>query len=100
MRTAKTINRRQIAQRARRDAEREAREPAPEYPPHGTPVGSITFELWGQTAQVKLLSTGKHARSFGVALPDGEVAGVMGPSEAWRLHVSPRVTRMKSKRNL
>lgn len=125
MRSDKTTNR-QRAQRARRDAEREAylgtpERPvniddleelrafiaaldlvhygAPEYPPRGEYVGRILFELWGQSVEVKLLSTGNHARSFLIETAAGVRKEIMGPTEAWRLHVSPGIARMRSRKN-
>ena len=96
MRSANT-NRRSLAQRARRDAEREQREPAPSYESHGRVVGSITLRLHGCETTAELLSTGKHCRSYGVMI-GGRVVGVMGADRAWR-EVSTRVPRMMSIRN-
>jgi hypothetical protein len=75
MRSADT-NRR-IAQRARRDAEAELREP-------------------GREVVAELLSTGKHCRTYGVRI-SGEIVGTMGADPAWRA-VSKRVPRMMSLR--
>ena len=97
MRFAK-INNRSRAQRARRDAEAEERPPAPMYPPHGTVIGKITFELYGTAVTAELLSTGKHCRTYGIRI-GGTVIGVMGADRAWR-EVSGRVPRMLSIRSL
>lgn len=67
------------------------------YPPHRTPVGEIVIRLHGQEVRAELLSTGKHCRSYGVRI-GGEVVGIMGLYEAWRLHVSPAVARLLSRR--
>ena len=96
MRSAKT-NKRKLAQRARRDAEAELRDPAPQYPAHGSPVGSITFTLHGQTVNVEFLSTGKHSRTHGVRI-NGELRQkVMGVDRAWR-EASKLMPRMMSLR--
>lgn len=71
------------------------REPAPQYPWHGTEVGEIALRLYGQEARAVLLSTGKHCRSFGV-LFGGEVRGVMGIDRAFSRIVSPAVPRPMS----
>ena len=96
MRSAKT-NRRSRAQRARRDAEAEMREPAPAYPPHGTVVGHIEYALHGQCVRAELRSTGRHARSYGVFI-GGKCVGVMGSDATWRDHVRPAVRPMMSAR--
>lgn len=97
MRSAKT-NRRSRAQRARRDAEAEMREPAPAYPAHGTVVGHIEYALHGQCVRAELRSTGRHARSYGVFIA-GQCVGVMGSDAAWRDHVRPAIALMGSIRN-
>lgn len=74
------------------------RDPAPQYPPHGTVVGRISLELYGCCVTAELLSTGHHCRSYGVRI-DGAVIGVLGAYEAWR-EVSRRQPRMISLRNL
>lgn len=74
------------------------REPAAEYPPHGTVVGHIELALYGQVVRAELLSTGRHCRTHGVRI-GGQVVGVMGADRAWRT-VSRRVTRMMSVRHL
>lgn len=89
--------RRHIAQRARRDAEAELRDPAPQYPRHGKRVGWITFVLFGRKVRAELLSTGKHCRSYGVKI-DGEIVGVLGADKAWG-EVSKRMPRMASLRH-
>ena len=94
MRSAKTTNRKSLSQRARRDAERELRDPAPAYPAHGAVVGRITLRLHGHSVTAELLSTGRHCRSYGVRI-DGEIVGVMGAYEAWR-KVSAAMPRMRS----
>lgn len=96
MRTDHT-NRRSIAQRARRDAEREAREPSPALPPHGVVVGQIIYTLHGRRVVADLLSTGRHCRSYGVRIA-GEVVGVMGADRAWAQHVRPAMPVMMSLR--
>ena len=91
------INKRKLAQRARRDAEAELRDPAPQYPAHGSLVGSITFTLHGQTVTVEFLSTGKHSRTHGVRI-NGELRQkVMGVDRAWR-EASKLMPRMMSLR--
>lgn len=80
---------------ARAYIEQRMREAAPQYPAHGTPVGRIVFELHGQVVEARLLSTGKHCRSFGVEV-DGEVFGVMGADRAWSTIVSPAIGRPHS----
>ncbi len=74
------------------------REPAPQYPWHGTRVGRIVLELHDYEAHALLLSTGKHCRSFGVEI-GGQVVGVMGIDRAWSRHVSPAVPRPMSIRH-
>ena len=92
-------DKRRIAQRARRDAEAEGREPrpGPTVAPHGARVGWITFHLYGQEVTVNLLATGHHARSYGAEIR-GAVLGVMGTDKAWN-EVSKRVGRLPSYRS-
>lgn len=96
MRSSKTT-RRSIAQRARRDAEAELREPGPEYPAHGVRVGRIIFELHGREIVADLLSTGHHCRSYGVRIAETVLDDVMGADAAWR-EISRRMPRMMSLR--
>lgn len=83
----------------------QAREPMPEYPPHGTVVGGIAFWLADQSCEVALLSTGKHCRSFGpqLILPNGNPGSVdgrvMGADQVWRHIVSPSIRRFSSIRH-
>lgn len=77
MRTAKT-NRRSLAQRARRDAEREADpRPGPPAIPHGTKIGSIVIEYHGQRVEAVILQAGDRCRTHGVSI-DGAPAELMG----------------------
>lgn len=71
------------------------REPAPQYPWHGTEVGEILLRLHGHEARAVLLSTGRHCRSYGVEF-GGQVVGVMGVDRAFSRVVSPAVPRLRS----
>lgn len=98
----------QLHRRSRWDAEAaalmaaQAREAAPAYPPHGTPVGGMALWLWGESAEAQLLSTGRHCRSFGVRLlgPDGQplapLPEVMGIDRIFSRIISPAVRRPSS----
>lgn len=96
---ANCVDKQRIAQRARRDAERDQRPPR-EGPPilaHGEPVGRIVLEMHGQRVEARLLATGRHCRSYGVEI-DGVVLGVMDADRAWS-EVSRRVARLRSPRS-
>lgn len=96
---ANCTDKRRIAQRARRDAERELLPPR-DGPPtlaHGEPVGRIVLELHGQRVEARLLATGHHCRSYGVEI-NGIMLGVMGADRAWT-EVSQRVARLPSARS-
>ena len=68
MRSAKTNNR-SIAQRARRDAEREADpRPGPPRIPHGAVIGRIIVEYHGQSVEAELLQAGERCRTHGVRI--------------------------------
>jgi hypothetical protein len=88
-----------LAQRARRDAERELREPrgGADLPAHGTEVGYIEYALHGQIVRARLLATGHHCRSYGVEI-DGRIVGIMGADRAWAEYVRPSVRPMASTR--
>lgn len=97
MRSAQTNNRSR-AQRARRDAEREASPRAgPPLIPHGTPIGRITIELHGQSVTATLLQAGTCCKTYGVQIED-EPIEVLGLYRAAAL-VSSRVPRMPSLRS-
>lgn len=92
------INRRTIAQRARRDAEREANpRSGPPAIPHGTPIGRIVVEYRGQSVEAVLLQAGDRCRTHGVEI-DGQVVGMMGLYKAAALLTS-MVARMPGKRS-
>ena len=91
-------NNRSIAQRARRDGEREANpRPGPPIIPHGAEVGRITIELHGQVVTATLLQAGERCRSYGVTI-DGASLEVMGLYRAAAL-VGAKVARMPSRRS-
>ncbi len=96
MRSGKT-NRRSIAQRARRDAEAELRDPSPQYPPRGAVVGEVILRLHGHEVRAELLSTGQHCRTHAVRIGAETLPGTMGVDRAWR-EVSRRLPRMMSLR--
>lgn len=91
-------NRRSIAQRARRDAEREA-EPrlGPPQIPHGTVVGRIIVEYHGQRVEAELLQAGSRCRTHGVRI-DSEVVGLMGLYRAAAM-VTSMVARVPGQRS-
>ena len=93
------INRRKVAQRARRDAERDDRPPrdGPPQIPHGTVIGRVVIEYHGQRVEAELLQAGDRARSHGVRI-DGLVIGMMGLYRAAAL-ASSRVARVPGKRS-
>lgn len=92
------INNRTRAQRARRDAEREAApRPGPPAIPHGTVVGRIVVELHGQRVETVLLQAGEHCRTYGVCI-DGEEAVPMGLYAA-AARTTAKVSRMTSRRS-
>ena len=92
------INRRSIAQRARRDAEREDElRQGPPCIPQGTVIGKIVIELHGQHVEAELLQAGDRCRSHGVRI-DGDVVGLMGLYAAAAL-VSSRIARVPGKRS-
>lgn len=97
MRSAHT-NRRCIAQRARRDAEREqAPRPGPPSIPHGTVIGRIVIEYHGQRVEATILQAGERCRTHGVQIDGGQVQ-VMGLYRAAAL-VSGMVARVPSRRS-
>ena len=93
------INARSLAQRARRDAEREEREPraGPPAIPHGTIVGRIVVELHGQRVETMLLQAGEHCRTYGVSI-DGAEPELLGLYAA-ATRTTARVSRMPSRRS-
>lgn len=97
MRTAH-INRRKIAQRVRRDAEREvsATRGSP-LPPHGTVIGRIVVEYHGQRVEAVLLQAGDKARTHGVQIADGPIE-LMGLYAAAAM-ATGKVSRVPGKRS-
>lgn len=97
MRFAKTKNR-SIAQRARRDAEREdnPRE-GPPVIPHGTVIGRIVIEYRGQRVEAEILQAGEKCRTHGVRIDGGPVE-LMGLYRAAAV-ASGKVARMPSVRS-
>lgn len=73
MRFAKT-NRRSIAQRARRDAEREG---SPRQGPptiqHGAEIGEVVIRYHGQEVRAVLYQAGERCRTHGVSIEGGPV---------------------------
>lgn len=98
MRSAHT-NRRKIAQRARRDAERDAMppRPGPDLPPHGQQIGSIVVEYHGQRVEAVILQAGSRCRTHGVSINGGPVQ-TMGLYRACAA-VSARLGRLPSRRS-
>lgn len=97
MRSAPT-NRRSIAQRARRDAEREASpRSGPPCIAHGTQIGRIVIEYHGQRVEAVLLQAGSRCRSHGVSINGGPVE-VMGLYAAC-VKMSSKLGRMPSSRS-
>lgn len=94
-----SINRRCIAQRARRDAEAEDRpiRNGPPQIPHGTVIGRIVIEYHGQRVEAEILQAGDRCRSHGVRI-DGKVVGVMGLYRA-AAEVSSRLARVPGSRS-
>lgn len=76
-------NLRSVAQRARRDAESELREPAPQLPPHGTEAAHLTGHWLGRPVDLIALHTGHHSRSYGLWI-NGLHIGVVGKVRALR----------------
>jgi hypothetical protein len=95
----KPLNRRQLAQRARRDAEREQAEPRPGPPiiPAGTVVGHVELCLHGRSVRAELLHIDGRCRTYRVRI-GGAVIGRMGADKAWS-EVSRMVPRMPSIRS-
>ncbi len=95
-----TINRRKIAQRARRDAEAELRpiRQGPPQIPHGTVIGSVVIQLHGQTVEAELLQAGDRCRSYGVRIDGKMLPKVMGLYRA-AAKVSSRVALVPGKRS-
>lgn len=92
--------RRQISQRARRDAEAEAIPPrqGPPQIPHGTVIGRILIELHGQRVEAELLQAGDRCRSHGVRIDGQMLPTVMGLYRA-AATVSARLARVPGKRS-
>lgn len=99
MRFAHTT-RRQISQRARRDAEAECRPPrqGPPQIPHGTVIGRVLIELHGQRVEAELLQAGDRCRSHGVRIDGKLLPRVMGLYRA-AVEVSARIARVPGKRS-
>lgn len=86
MRFAHT-NLRSIAQRARRDAERErCQRDRPPQIPHGTQIGRIVVEYHGQRVELPILQAGSKCRTHGVVV-DGQTR-LMGLYKAAALATS------------
>lgn len=100
MRSAHTNHRRSIAQRARRDAEAEARpiRQGPPQIPHGTVVGRIVIEYHGQRVEVELLQAGERCRSHGVRI-DGAMQPEMMGLYAAAAKATARIARVPSRRS-
>ena len=94
------INRRSIAQRARRDAEAEARpiRQGPPQIPHGAIVGRITIEYHGQRVEVELLQAAERCRSHGVRIDGVMEPKVMGLYAA-AAKATARIARVPSRRS-
>lgn len=94
------INRRKIAQRARRDAEREDQPPrqGPPQIPHGTVIGRIVIELHGQRVEAELLQAGDRCRSHGVRVDGQLLPKVMGLYRA-AAETSRLIARVPGKRS-
>lgn len=94
-----TINRRKIAQRARRDAEAELRpiRQGPPQIPHGTVIGRIVIEYHGQRVEAEILQAGDRCRTHGVRI-NGEPPRLMGLYRA-AAESSSRVARVPGKRS-
>lgn len=99
MRSAYT-NRRSISQRARRDAEAEARpiRQGPPQIPHGAVVGRIVIEYHGQRIEVELLQAGERCRSHGVRI-DGAMQPEMMGLYAAAAKATARIARVPSRRS-
>lgn len=93
------INRRRIAQRARRNAERERAVPraGPPSIPHGTQIGRIVIEYHGQRVAATILQAGDRCRSHGVIIDGGPVA-LMGLYAATRA-VQAKLARVPARRS-
>lgn len=93
------INRRKIAQRARRDAEAESLPPraGPEFPRHGEQIGRIVIEYRGQRVEAVILQAGSRCRTHGVSINGGPVE-TMGLYRACAA-VSARLGRIPSERS-
>lgn len=92
------INSRSIAQRARRDAEREAKpRTGPLSIPHGTPIGRIVVELHGQRVEAVLLQAGERCRTHGVSI-DGAPPELLGLYQA-AARVTAKIARVPSRRS-
>jgi hypothetical protein len=91
-------NNRSRAQRARRDAEREADPRAgPPIIPHGVEIGSITIRMHGQEVTAKLLQAGEKCRTLGVSIDGGPVE-LLGLYRA-AVAVSAKIARMPPRRS-
>lgn len=99
MRSAYT-NRRSIAQRARRDAEDEAKpiRQGPPQMPHGAVIGRIVIEYHGQRVEVELLQAGERCRSHGVRI-DGAMEPTMMGLYAAAAKATARLARVPSRRS-
>ena len=92
------INSRSLAQRARRDAEREANpRHGPPIIPAGTVVGHVELCLHGRTVRCDLIQIDGKAQTHRLRI-GAESLGNGGAYQAWRA-VSQRVGRMPGKRN-
>lgn len=93
------INCRKVSQRARRDAEAEARpiRQGPPQIPHGSVIGRIVIEYHGQRVEAEILQAGDRCRSHGVRI-DGAMVGMMGLYRAAAAATS-RVARVPGKRS-
>ncbi len=97
MRTAH-INRRSIAQRARRDAEREAApRDGPPTIPHGTVIGRIVIEYHGQRIEAEILQAGAKCRTHGIRIGD-EPVQLMGLYRA-AVMLTSRLARAPGRRS-
>jgi hypothetical protein len=97
MRFAHTNNR-SIAQRARRDAEREAdSRSGPPSIPHGTVIGRIVIEYHGQRVEAEILQAGDKCRTHGIRI-GGDPVVMMGLYKAAVL-VASRIARVPSRRS-
>ena len=94
------INRRSIAQRARRDAEAEAKpiRHGPPQMPHGAVIGRIVIEYHGQRVEVELLQAGERCRSHGVRI-DGAMEPTMMGLYAAAAKATARLARVPSRRS-